>query len=154
MTYQSNNKFINNTSLNSLLEKRELRLQKVNRVLIANLNINSIRIKFDQLKKTVLNYSDILILPETKLDETFLTSQFLIDDFSKLHRFDRNKHGGGVMVYILEIIPSKILEKHSCPNDIKCLFIEQNFRKCKWLKPLTLKATTKKFCLFEISTEK
>ena len=37
------------------------------------------------------------------------------------------------MVYIRDTIPSKILEKHSCPNDIECLFLEVNFRKCKWL---------------------
>ena len=34
---------------------------------------------------------------------------------------------------MFETIPSKILEKHSCPNNIECLFIELNFRKCKWL---------------------
>ena len=67
---------------------------------------------------TLLKYIGILILTETKLDETFLTSQFLIDDFSKPYRFDKNKHGGGVMFYIWVTIPSKILEKHSCPNEI------------------------------------
>ena len=80
-----------------------------------------------------MKYIEILILTETKLDETFLTSQFLMDGFSKPYRFDRNKYGGGVMIYIRYTIPSKILEKHSCPNNIECLFIELNFRKCKWL---------------------
>ena len=37
------------------------------------------------------------------------------------------------MVCIRDKIPSKILGKHSCPKDIECLFIEINFRKCKWL---------------------
>ena len=80
-----------------------------------------------------MKYIEILILTETKLDETFLTSQFLMDGFSKPYRFDRNKYGGGVMIYIRYTIPSKILEKHSCPNNIECLFTELNFRKCKWL---------------------
>ena len=80
-----------------------------------------------------MKYIEILILTETKLDETFLTSQFLMDGFSKPYRFDRNKYGGGVTIYIRDTIPSKILEKHSCPNNIECLFIELNFRKCKWL---------------------
>ena len=174
LTYQSNSRSINNACLNSLSEISELRLHNVNRVLIGNLNINSIRNKFDQLKDTVLKYIDILILTETKLDETFLTSQFLMDDFSKPYRFDRNKYGGGVMINIRDTIPSKILEKHSCPNNIECLFIELNFRKCSGyfveriirhlkmmniiliilIKPLTLTATTKKFCLMEISTQK
>ena len=174
LTYQSNSRSINNASLNSLSELSELRRRSVNRVLIGNLNINSIRNKFDQLKDTVLKYIDILILTETKLDETFLTSQFLMDGFSKPYRFDRNKYGGGVMIYIRDTIPSKILEKHSCPNNIECLFIELNFRKCSGyfveriirhvkmmniiliilIKPLTLTATTKRFYLLEISTQK
>ena len=37
------------------------------------------------------------------------------------------------MIYIRDTIPCKILEKHSCPNNIECLFTELNFRKCKWL---------------------
>ena len=136
LTYQSNSRSINNASLNSLSELSELRLRNVNRVLIGNLNINSIRNKFDQLKDTVLKYTDILILTETKLDDTFLTSQFLMDGLSRPYRFYRNKYGGGVMIYIRDTIPSKILGKHSCPSNIECLFIELNFRKCKWLATL------------------
>ena len=98
LIYQSKSSSINNASLNYLSEISELTLRSVNRVLIGNLNINSIRNKFDQLKDTVLKYIGIFILTETKLDETFLTSQFLMDGFS--YRFDRNKYGGGVMVYI------------------------------------------------------
>ena len=79
-----------------------------------------------------MKYTDILILIETKFDETFLTSHFLTDGFSKPYRFGRNKYGGGVMIYIWNTIPSKILEKHSCANNIECLLIELN-RKCKWL---------------------
>ena len=63
-----------------------------------------------------MKYLDILILTETKLDETILISQFLVDGFSKPYRFDKNKHGGEVMAYLWNTISSKILEKHSCPN--------------------------------------
>ena len=59
----------------------------------------------------MLKYIDILILTETKLDETFLISQFLMNGLSKSCRFDRNKYGGGVMIYIQDTIPSKILGK-------------------------------------------
>ena len=131
MTYQSNSRSINNTSPNSLSKILELGLRNVNRILTGNLNIDSITNKLDQLKDTVLKYTDILVLTETKLGETFLISQFLMDGFSKPYKFDRNKHGGGVMVYIRDTIPSRILEKNSCSNDIECLFIELNFRKCK-----------------------
>ena len=77
-----------------------------------------------------MKYIDILILTETDLDDIFLT--FLMDGVSKLNRFHRNKHGGGVMVYVWNTIPGKILEKRTCSNDAECLFAELNFRKCKW----------------------
>ena len=44
-----------------------------------------------------------------------------MDGFPEPYTFDRNKHGGRVMVYIRDTIPSGILEKHSCSNDIECL---------------------------------
>ena len=50
----------------------------VNRLIIGNLNKNSISNKFDQLKLFVQGKVDILIVTETKLGSTFPTSQFVI----------------------------------------------------------------------------
>ena len=52
--------------------------------------------------------------------------------FSKPCRFDRNKNGR-VMVYIRDTVPSKILVKHSCLDNIEFLFIELNIKVCKLL---------------------
>ena len=93
LTDQSEKKSIN-TARNSLSKIKELRFEKANKVIIGNLNINSIRNKFEQLKGTVLKYIDILVVTETKLDKTFLESLFLIDGFSKSYRLDRHKNGG------------------------------------------------------------
>ena len=38
-----------------------------------------------------------------------------------------------VMIYIREDIPSKRLDTHVSPYDMEGLFVELNFRKCKWL---------------------
>ena len=67
-------------------------------MIIGNLNISSIRNKFEQSKETVLKYIGILVVTETKLDETFLESLFLIDGFSKPYRLDRNKNEGEIMI--------------------------------------------------------
>ena len=127
LTDQSEKKSIN-PAPNSLSKIKELRVGNANEVIIGNLNINSIRNKFEQLKKTVLKYIDILVATETKLDQTFL-----MDGFFKPFRLDRNKTGGGVMIFIHETISSKILEKHIFPNDVESIFAELNFKKCKWL---------------------
>ena len=56
-----------------------------------------------------------------------------MDGFSKPYRLDRNKNRGGTMIFIHDTSSSKILEKHVFPNDIESIFVELNFRKCKWL---------------------
>ena len=50
-----------------------LRVKNVNRLIIGNLNMNSISNKFDQLKLFVQGKVDILIVTETKLDSIFPT---------------------------------------------------------------------------------
>ena len=47
-------------------------------------------------------YLDILVLNETRLDETISSSEISIDKYT-LVRNDRTRHGGGVAMYISEI---------------------------------------------------
>ena len=94
-----------------------------NKLIIGNLNINSFAGKFDKLKLMVQHKVDILVLTETKIDSSFLNQQFHIEGFCLPYRLNRNKHGRGVLVYIREDIPSKILKKTILPNDIEGIFI-------------------------------
>ena len=57
----------------------------------------------------------------------------MIDGYSEPYRFDRNRNGGGVLIYIREDIPSKLLADHKLPHDIEGIFVELNLRKKKWL---------------------
>ena len=57
----------------------------------------------------------------------------MIEGFSIPFRFDRNRSGGGVIVYVRDNIPRKQLTKHTLPDDIEGVFIEANLRKIKWL---------------------
>ena len=76
---------------------------------VAQLNINSIRKKFDSLVELIGGKVDVLIICETKLDETFTKNTFHISGYKKPYRKDRNEDGGGVMIYVRQDIPS--LEK-------------------------------------------
>ena len=51
-----------------------------NRIIIAHLNINSIRNKSEMLKEVVGNKIDVLLISETKLDNTFPLNQFILED--------------------------------------------------------------------------
>ena len=97
------------------------------------MNINSISNKFVELKSLVTGLLDILILTETKIDNTFSTSQFLIDGYSIPYRLDRNAHGGGILIYIRNDIPSKLLKNHNIDSKIEGMFVKLNFRNRKWL---------------------
>ena len=97
---------------------KTLRIKNLNRIILGHININSLRNKFDQLKEFVMGKIDILIISETKLDQTFPTGQFLMHGYSDPFRLDRTAHGGGILIFIREDIPSKLLTTHSIPKDI------------------------------------
>ena len=107
-----------------------LRFKNVNRLIYVQLNINSIRNKFDSLINIINNNIDILMISETKLDPSFPTGQFHIHGFSEPYRFDRNSNGGGILLYIREVIPAKLI---STKMKIEGFFVEINLRKKRWL---------------------
>ena len=50
-------------------------------LIIGHLNINSVRNKFSSLQQTFLSKFDILLLSETKIDDSFPDSQFFAEGF-------------------------------------------------------------------------
>ena len=105
----------------------------MDKLIFGNFNINSISSKFDQMKVLLQGNIDILVLTETKLDSSFSSNQFILEGYSKPFRLDRNKNGGGLLVYVREDIPCKELKLHNFNEHIEGIFIEINLRKCKWL---------------------
>ena len=61
------------------------------------------------LKELVGNKIDILLISETKLDGTFPLNQFILERFTPPYRLHRTMHGGGLMLFVREDIPSKLL---------------------------------------------
>ena len=88
----------------------------------------------------VSGYFDVIIVTKTKLDDSLLKAQFWIDGFYIPYRLDRNRNEGGLMIYVRDDTPSKMLTKHNVPKDIEDAFIQLNFRKCKWLLCPTYRA--------------
>ena len=69
---QANNASINENSPNLLFEIKKLMIRNSNKIIIGNLNINSLPNKFEQLKDIVMQHTDILVLTEAKLIIPFL----------------------------------------------------------------------------------
>ena len=112
---------------------RKMRIKNINRIIVGSLNIHSFSSKFEQFKEVIGKNIDIFTIQETKLDSSFPTQQFLIDGYSEPYRLDRNREGGGVLIYVREDIPSRCLIKHNFTEYVEGLFIEINLRKTKLL---------------------
>ena len=112
---------------------KDIRISNMNKVIFGYLNINSLRYKFDLFSEQVKDSIDILMVSETKLDDSFPEAQFLIEGFHSPFRFifDCNINGGGIMLYVREDIPTKLLS-HDFPG-VESFFVEINPHKKKWL---------------------
>ena len=106
---------------------KNARLKNTKRLTIAQLNINSLRNKFDSLVRMLHNILDILLISETKIDSSFPTAQFQIEGYTT-YSLDRNANGGGILLFIREELPSTLLNSDM---SIENFFIEVNIRKKK-----------------------
>ena len=109
---------------------KKSRIKNLNRVIISQINIYSIRNKIELLSEAVLGNIDILMVSETKIDMSFPTSQFVIQSFAAPFRTNT---GGGILVNVRDDIPSKLLNISYASSDTEFLAIEINLRKAKWL---------------------
>ena len=124
---------IKNVLIRNVSALGEIRTKNINRLIIGNLNSNSLSSKFSQLKVLIQGKIEILIITETRLDRNFLLEQFVISGYSKPYRLDRNRSWGGVIIYIREDIPSKELRFFNISENVEGIFVEINLFKAKWL---------------------
>ena len=73
------------------------------------------------------------MISQSKLDDTFPLGQFYVEVFTMPYRLDRHRNEGGVIIYVREDIPSKILERHKLPQDVEGMFVKLKCRKSKWM---------------------
>ena len=92
-----------------------------------HLNINSIRNKFDFLVDKIKGIVNMMMISETKLDNTFPNGQFLIDGFNEPIRLNRIRNGGGILLSIRKDVSTKGLSFETSP--IEGFFIEINLYK-------------------------
>ena len=90
-----------------------------------------LRNTFDLLRPLVQNKVDFFMISESKLDNSIPVAQFKIFGYISPYRFDRKINGGGILLYIREDIPSRILRVFKLPT--QGFFVELNLYKTKWL---------------------
>ena len=104
--------------LSDVVSERSLKVirkKNPNRIVLAHLNINSLRNKFDILIDQITGNVDVMVISDTKLDDSFPESQFKIPGYSSIFRLDRDQNGGGIMVFVLEDITTTFLSFEDKP---------------------------------------
>ena len=81
----------------------------MNKLIFAHSSINSLRDKCDFLSKQIKDSIGTLMISETKLDYSFPDAQFLIEGYYATLRFDCDKYTGGIILYVREDKPDKLL---------------------------------------------
>ena len=99
--------------------------------IFAHININSYKYKFMDIAQIFQNiFSDIFMISETKLDDSYPTAQFDNPGY-KVYRKDRNTNGGGILVYTREELQIRRLVNIE-PTNIEGIVLEATSDKTKW----------------------
>ena len=99
------------------------------------------------LKKSSL---EIVCVDETKLDESFPDHQFKIDGYQFPPFRDRDKHGGGKVVYVKEgLIVNRIKEFETNKSETICLELTNSNKKSFIMYTYRLPNETNKKVFFD-----
>ena len=110
---------------------RKLKKENKNRPILCYLNVNSIRYKFDDLKEILTDkLVDMLIVAETKIDDSFNINLFKAEGY-KTERRDRTAHGGGLMTFVCSDLPFKRRKDLEC-EEVETICYELSMSKRKW----------------------
>ena len=112
---------------------KNLRLKISNKDIIGHININSLRSKFELVTEMVWDKVDLLMISETKLNSSFPSAQFYMKSYLKSCRLDRNSKGWGMILYVKEDIPLKLINSSYTNHDKEYFLLSLNLRKQKWL---------------------
>ena len=107
--------------------------QYLSNPLIGYLNINSLRNKIADLQIFIQNIPlDYLVLSKTKLDESFPNAQFNLDSYEIRARRDRDKNGGGLIVFVWKGTICKRISDFEL-SLLECICSKLTISKSRWL---------------------
>ena len=129
INFQSNNE--PSTNLNPKFNEdpisvliMKLKVKNGDKPVIDHLNINFLEPKFASLNSLIKNNVGILLVSETKLNDTFPSGQFLIEGYAKPIRLGSNCHGGEFLFFIRDNLPCRELLSNKLPKNMK-LFLSK-----------------------------
>ena len=112
---------------------KDLSCKYPKKVVTSYLNINSVRNKVENFTFLIGDLVDILVIAETKFDDSFPKGQFIVQGFKGPYRLDVSDKSGGILVFIKEHIISRRLHDLEISPDVQIIPNELNLRNKKWL---------------------
>ena len=109
----------------------KIRKDHSNKIIMAHININSLRNKFYVLTNSVTEYKNILMISETNLDDICSHALYHLKDFSNPYMLDGNSHGGRILVQVRDKIPSNLVKLDQKFENFEWFFIELELSKKK-----------------------
>ena len=79
----------------------------------------------------IKGFVDVFMISETKFDVSFPGCQFFIEGYHTPFRLERSGNDGGIVLYVREDIPTKII--HCDFPTSKSFYVEIRLLKKKWL---------------------
>ena len=96
-------------------------------------NINSLRNKITDLREIVKYLElDHFVISETKIDKSFPSQQFAMDNYEIRARKDRDCHGSGLLEFLRKSFICK-RQTHLEPNNLECIRSELTIFNIKWI---------------------
>ena len=92
---------------------KKMQESSASKLIVGHLNIDSIRNKFEFFEDVINRNLDIVLLLETKLNDSFPSAVINFKRYGVPYRFDRNSKDGGLLFFIREDIFSKFLTPRS-----------------------------------------
>ena len=112
-----------------MLRLRKLCIKNPNKIIIAHLNINSIRNTLEMLSLLFHGVIDILMICQTKIDDSFPMEQFIIEVYSTIY----TDSVGAIMLIVKENLLTSRVYKYCFPVEIEIFYFKLNLRKKRWL---------------------
>lgn len=78
-----------------------------NNIILGYINTNSTRNEIELLKPIMSHSVAVNDIAETKIEDTFPISQFMMEDYMRPFRHDQKKCGGRLLVNVKEGPPAK-----------------------------------------------
>ena len=87
-----------------------MKIRSTDKLILGNVNIYSIRNKFNSLVYVLDKNVEIFLSSEAKLDNLFPSAQFKIEGFTTPYIYERNDKVGGILLHVREDIPPRLLQ--------------------------------------------